>query len=319
MRIPSLDGLRAISIVFVIFGHMAECGLAPRFLERYASFGVHVFFVISGFLITTLLLREKQKHGALDPKAFYIRRALRILPAAYFFMAVIIMVYHISARHSLLAFTYFSNYDLGRPWAIGHLWSLGVEEQFYLLWPMVLILFYARSRAILAGTIIAAPLANIALHFAHLSSVIGTAFPSVADSLALGCLGAMLGTRRFRHSAFSFAAPLALLLQGLAAPAAVNVVILWPIIHVLMAFFVLHAVERRYALLNLKPLAWLGVMSYSLYLWQQPLLNPDHASFTKVILILPCAMMSYYCVELPFLRLKSRFATSKAKVAVGAA
>jgi peptidoglycan/LPS O-acetylase OafA/YrhL len=308
-KIPSLDGLRAISIAFVIVGHMAECGLAPKFFELYASFGVHVFFVISGYLITTLLLKERTETGGIDLKSFYLRRALRIFPAAYFFMFVMFLIFRLSARDVLTAVTYLSNYNASRDWVVGHLWSLAVEEQFYLLWPIAMVLFFARRRGILIGTILAVPVANVLLHFAHLSAYVGTAFPSVADSLALGCLAAVVSPN-LKSSSFALAAPIALILQALPGSAAVRVLIFWPLIHIFIAVFVLHAVQRSYAYLNIKPLAWIGVLSYSLYLWQQPLLNPSGASWLKVSMILPIAMASYYMVEKPFLKLKNKLARS---------
>src|SRR5438270_9465936 len=217
-RIPSLDGLRAISVGFVIFGHMAECGQAPRFLERYANFGVQVFFIISGYLITTLLLKERLRKGSIDLKAFYIRRVLRIFPAAYVFIAVAVVVFRPHLRDVIIALTYVSNFNATRPWELGHLWSLAVEEQFYLLWPATMVLFFARSRLILISVVAVVPLANIALHFAHLSSLIGTAFPSVADSLALGCLAAFFPTVNLKNKIFAWSGPLTLLIQSIPIP-----------------------------------------------------------------------------------------------------
>src|SRR6185437_9942513 len=110
MRIHSLDGLRAISILLVMLGHMASCGLAPEFFGRYGNFGVQVFFVISGYLITTLLLREKARAGTVDLKAFYFRRVLRIFPAAYIFVGAMLLVFRVPLHHAVCALTYTANY-----------------------------------------------------------------------------------------------------------------------------------------------------------------------------------------------------------------
>lgn len=139
-RIPSLDGLRAISILFVVFGHLGGTRNAPEiitFLERYANFGVRVFFIISGYLITTLLLREHAKTSTISLREFYIRRVYRIFSAAYAFAIVALVVFasQMRFRDVLTALTYTVNYNSSPPWPIGHLWSLAVEEQFYILWP----------------------------------------------------------------------------------------------------------------------------------------------------------------------------------------
>ena len=92
-RIPSLDGLRAISISLVVVGHLASSGHAPRFLAQYANLGVRVFFVISGYLITTILLGEHARTATISLRDFYIRRAYRIFPAAMCFIFAIIPLY----------------------------------------------------------------------------------------------------------------------------------------------------------------------------------------------------------------------------------
>ena len=92
-RIPSLDGLRAISIVLVVLGHMAKSGHAPRiFWSSFANTGVCIFFVISGFLISTILVQEHNQTSTISLRQFYVRRAYRIFPAAFFFMAVAFVI-----------------------------------------------------------------------------------------------------------------------------------------------------------------------------------------------------------------------------------
>src|ERR1700687_3355413 len=92
-RIPSLDGLRAISVSLVLVGHLARSGRMPQFLATYASSGVHMFFVISGFLITTILLNEHTRSSTINLREFYFRRAYRILPAAGAFMLFALVAY----------------------------------------------------------------------------------------------------------------------------------------------------------------------------------------------------------------------------------
>jgi peptidoglycan/LPS O-acetylase OafA/YrhL len=116
-------------------------------LETYGSFGVRIFFVISGFLITGLLLNERERTGTISLPDFYVRRAYRILPAAYVFMlAMIAAHWHALSWSSIFAaLTYSSNYLHEKNWVLGHLWSLSVEEQFYLLWPLPWCCSFARG------------------------------------------------------------------------------------------------------------------------------------------------------------------------------
>src|ERR1700753_2781860 len=143
-NIPSLDGLRTISVVLVMLGHLYGTRGYPqdaitRQAGRFAHFGVEVFFVISGLLITTLLLKEREQTGRIDLVNFYLRRTFRIFPAAFFYITVVAIVAH--PGYLRYAYTYTMCYaSQARPWLLGHLWSLSVEEQFYLLWPAALIL-----------------------------------------------------------------------------------------------------------------------------------------------------------------------------------
>ena len=205
-RIPSLDGIRAISIMMVIVGHLSRTKGMPLDLshaEAYAEFGVRVFFIISGFLITSILLSEHKNSGGIDLQRFYIRRAYRIFPAAYAFMLVMFIVYwkSLSALAMVMAATYTSNYH-PRPWPLAHLWSLAVEEQFYLLWPAILAYFFRFRTKVVVAVILGTPLLNVLLfYFKTASNVVGFWFPTVADGLAMGCLLSLAQPilRRFNH------------------------------------------------------------------------------------------------------------------------
>ena len=132
-RIPSLDGVRAISILLVVLGHLAKSRHAPQiFWEYYADTGVRIFFVISGFLITTILSKEHTRTSTISLRTFYLRRAYRIFPAAVVFILVMVVAYWRELRwyNIAAAFLYVANFDYTRPWIFGHLWSLSVEEQF---------------------------------------------------------------------------------------------------------------------------------------------------------------------------------------------
>ncbi len=116
-RIPSLDGLRAISITLVILSHLVKWKhISVQLLGGYGALGVHVFFVLSGYLITKLLLREYERSSTISLREFYIRRAYRIFPAAFLFLAVVIILYWRQIRwyHAAAAIFYVANVDISR-------------------------------------------------------------------------------------------------------------------------------------------------------------------------------------------------------------
>jgi peptidoglycan/LPS O-acetylase OafA/YrhL len=321
-RIPSLDGLRAISLVCVLLAHLSGTRHFLRWevLEIYGGFGVRIFFVISGYLITSLLLKEHERSGAISLKDFYIRRAYRILPAAYVFMGIVIATrwHSIASYNVLAAVTYTSNYFHGGEWTLGHLWSLSVEEQFYLLWPAMLAGMF-RKRIWLAGTIFAlAPLMRVSFWILWGHRGLEHPFPVVMDALAAGCALAMIEShlprydRWLRSPCFVLVPVVTILLpltqihhnriyQGVGLSA----------IYLGIALSIAHAVRMEYRALNWPPVAWLGMMSYSFYLWQQPFLNRGSSSWwtafpQNLALSLGCAVLSYYGVEKPFLALRDR-------------
>ncbi|HKC01471.1 MAG TPA: acyltransferase [Terriglobales bacterium] len=316
-RIPSLDGLRAISISMVVVGHIAYSGHAPRFLSQYANLGVRIFFVISGYLITTILLGEHSRTGTISLRDFYIRRAYRIFPAAMFFILMIVLLYWQSLRWYDIgaALLYLVNFDPFRPWVIGHLWSLSVEEQFYFLWPSVLKKWYQHRMIILCAVILAAPIARTFLFFLKVGNGGYGNLLTVGDNLATGCLLAMLGPRMreipWKAAALMLVAMLLIPLYD--ADSRLRTVfmlfILSPILHFSIAGILLHVVQHPYRLLNLPPMVWLGNISYSLYLWQQPFFDPSSSSRYGVLWAVGLACVSYYLIERPMLRARDRIAT----------
>lgn len=333
-RIPSLDGLRALSIVMVLFGHLAGTRGFPvsaatgNFLNS-AELGVHVFFVISGFLITRLLLDEVARNGRIAVGRFYLRRTLRIFPPYYALIAVLVLAatagwIQLAHHDALRALTYTTNYDEGRSWYVGHTWSLSVEEQFYLLWPAVLILARTRRAVLIAaGVVLVVPLVRLAL-WELWRLPIGARFETVADAIAVGCV--LAGTRDWLHRMPGYmralASPLFVLVPIVAVLA--NLTHDHPAAYYLVGFAVVNlcvvlsvdwavtypdgAVGR---VLNATPVVFVGVMSYSLYLWQQPFVHRDSraaiASFPlNILLAVACALASYYLIERPSLHLRRR-------------
>ena len=333
-RIPSLDGLRAVSIAFVLLSHLTRVAGFPEWMNgfyRLGGYGVRIFFVISGFLITTLLLKEAAARGSISLKNFYIRRVFRIFPAFYVY-ALAVVVLLLTGRIQVLpndilhCFTYTMNYHHPHSWWVAHLWSLSVEEQFYLLWPAVLMFAgAARGMLVAAAVILIVPLLRIGSYMVlPRGGYSGQEFHLVCDALACGCLLAglhrWLGSQeryvRLLRSRWFFLIPLAgtslIFLerprfQMLLGHTMLNVAVAVTIDRLVR--FPGGAIGR---FLNTGPLCFIGALSYSLYLWQQPFLNRHYpgilTSFPQnVICVFTAALASYFVVERPFLRLKDRF------------
>jgi peptidoglycan/LPS O-acetylase OafA/YrhL len=336
-RIPSLDGLRAISIALVLVSHLAgtrnfPVSEAAGNFWGLGEFGVRVFFVISGFLITGLLMRELADEGHIRLGRFYLRRTLRIFPPYYTLLVALGIAWAVGAvalapNDLAHGATYTSNYYLGRSWFLGHTWSLSVEEQFYLLWPAALLLAgLRRGFLIAAAVVLLSPFIRVAEWelFRSAGAGIGMRFETVADSIATGCLlagarvhlhGLPLYRRALDSRAFVLVPVLAILANlthdhplvcfGLGMTAA-NIAIA-----LCIDWAVTNHDGRVGHVLNAPPLVFVGWISYSLYLWQQPFLNrASQSPFTAFPLNILCAVAlalgSYYIVERPALRARRR-------------
>lgn len=344
--VPALDGLRGIAICCVMMMHSGF----PYFQGGFV--GVDIFFVLSGFLITYLLLREYDTSGnRVSLVKFYMRRALRLGPALVLLLIVLLVAGHFllnqGGRYALrndvlITLFYASNWfrafdhDLGY---LAHSWSLSIEEQFYILWPMtllVLLKFTRHRRQVVQLVLIAALLAWLlrvvmALDGASVNRLYN-GLDTRADSLLIGCaVGVLLGsgllggeTRRAMARFLKY-----LPLAFLAAILAIGYWARWKgidtyfyvltLIEVISALTILYvfiieeSVLKR--LLSNRVLVWIGSISYGLYLWHFPIykamrLNGFSLEMTIVggsILTFAVASASYYAIERPALSLKKRF------------
>jgi peptidoglycan/LPS O-acetylase OafA/YrhL len=317
-------------------------------MEHLGNYGVRCFFIISGFLITTLLLKELAATGTVSLTRFYIRRSLRIFPASYAYVALIglaasagwITLYSGDLLHAWSYTMNYQNIQVSVPharangWYLNHLWSLSVEEQFYLLWPATVCLLTARRALKVAGAVvIAGPLVRLLMAYLMSASpedMITTAlsrqFEAVSDALATGCVLAgaynWLGTK-VKYQAFlrSRYFILVAILGGIFPTLLFlkSAVVFWVLSQTILNITIALCVERcvRYpegligAILNASPMTAVGALSYSLYLWQEPFLNRFQGSAlcsfpTNLLLVVAAAMLSYHFVERPFLQLKAK-------------
>lgn len=336
-RIASLDGLRALSILLVLLGHLdGTLGFPALHLSHVigdgAHLGVQVFFVISGFLITVLLVEERDAQGSVSLANFYARRTVRILPAFLAYYAVLVWAHlagriHLSGTDFIVAATYTANYYPGRSWEIGHLWSLSVEEQFYLLWPLAVALISSRRvlTTMLACAFALAPLVRGAMHLAIHDPGLRDleVFPAVADAISVGCLVALWRARLLQSNHYRgltcspwiwLAVPLILAANRFDGYTMVDV-LATPLALALLAILIeaCSRLERgvAWALLNNRPVVAVGVLSYSLYLWQQPFLDRHchawHCAFpANLALACGVACISYFALERPLLKLRHR-------------
>ena len=344
-RIAGLDGLRALAIGMVILSKLTHQPgfVSSRWLEifsRQGGLGVDLFFVISGFLITTLLLRERQQSGQIDLTAFYVRRSLRILPA-YFLLLIVLAILQaaqwvsISGLNWLAAVTYTVNFIDPAAWDLGHVWSLSVEEHFYLVWPWVVAACSIRrlERIVLASLLLPI-LLRIAIVFGWPEQcyVVESWTFTRIDTLAAGCGLAILLANPLRCEQLQGwterlggwkTAVAGLLLTVLLSASGKFALIPGLLLNGLWMSWLLFEVVRRpecrfTRLLSCRPLTLVGTLSYSIYLWHRLWLRPADVSWDwhwTVCLagLAVTAVASWWLVETPCLRLKDRWSRRRSQ------
>jgi peptidoglycan/LPS O-acetylase OafA/YrhL len=340
--IPALDGLRAVSIALVTIGHTVTW-LRPGPVIGEIAFslgeiGVSVFFVVSGYLITMLLLREEAKTTRIDLRAFYIRRVLRIFPAAYAFQIVVVALaiagLITGPPHDYIAAALYVRNLTGRGFETSHLWSLSLEEQFYLAWPFLLRRSAPASRLRLVVGLIAAVVLwrCVAVPLLHPSRTeILWRTDLRIDTILVGCALALFVHRAPRVGAVAIAARswldgawvfwaawLALFVIEPLAPHApaygvAETTVMALLIMLIVRWTLVRGDSPVVATLRSAPFRFVGRLSYSLYLWQPLFIGPPwqmrpvRVFPLNVALAIAAALGSYYLIERPFLRIKDRF------------
>ena len=344
-HVQPFDGLRALAVLAVMVHHAH----VPRGLGGFL--GVDIFFVLSGFLITALLVQERDRSGTVDFKRFYMRRALRLFPALIAMTAIVGVVLLAWPAGELrsnsftslpFALAYLTNYmamvvDRGLG-VFGHTWSLAIEEQFYLLWPPVLVAGLRRWKPSALATISLVVAVGIAMARALVwlatSNIELLYFPLHArgDALLIGCAAALIMTSspaRLVESIGTKTGWLAVAAGALilAIATVATTVSGWMYLFglflvagasiVVIAQLAANPDSRIGLFLGWRPLAAIGGISYGLYLWHFPvfeLIKDRYPTLPfRYLVVLQfgvsfiAAFVSYAVVEKPFLRLKSRF------------
>jgi peptidoglycan/LPS O-acetylase OafA/YrhL len=316
-RIPALDGWRGIAILLVLFDHIQD-SLLGRYLEPWTQVGQHgvtTFFVLSGFLITSKLIE-----GPISLSRFYTRRFFRLMPAAWTYLLVVFLlgltghprlVSVAEIRACVLFYRNFFTVNTATG-LTGHFWSLSLEEQFYLCWPCVLLLAGKRRCRWIAGCGALACAAYRWFHWAHYDQNVTNWQSQVrADALLVGCLLALLlDDPRVRASAtrlsrWLFLPAFAVLCFCMASFPWLPPLYECVAIACVIAAAILHPNAAFARPMSWAPLAWVGTVSYSVYLWQQvfwPFRNP----YVWLIAMPLAALGSYYCIERPCTKLGHR-------------
>ena len=340
---PALDAVRGISVFLVFLFHAGVSGFSGAFI------GVDIFFVLSGFLITLLLLQEYQAKGSIGIRKFYMRRVLRLMPGLVMMLLVFIALVYLrfddqavrqrQTRDALLALLYVANwvraFDINPLNMLGHTWSLASEEQFYLLWPLLMRLLLPLSG--LVRSIIIASLFFLSWGWRLVLLSGGASWNRLyngldcrVDMLLAGCLLASLwnagyldfwGRSRLLSLISVAGATIGLAIMSTSVDWQKPPLYIWQyaLVALTASIVILEVIAAPGGLfsrfLNRRWLVWPGKVSYGIYLWHYPVilllagtcLDAPLQAPAAAMLTLLFAALSWYGVERPFLRLKARF------------
>jgi peptidoglycan/LPS O-acetylase OafA/YrhL len=356
-RIAGLDGLRALAVISVVLTHygvflnLEDSALYPLV---HGVTGVRVFFVLSGFLITRLLLAEYRESGHISYRDFVARRALRIFPLYFLFLSLATLlcvagIWNTRPGGLLYAWMYVYNFvppSLYDP-VLAHTWSLAVEEHFYLLWPLALLFFVSRPPALFAFIALAA-LASLA-SFVVLTRVVQVRGVFVDRWTMVAAFSLLVGGFAAAQAHFKPDGPLCTFSRSYAGLAAAVLLFVAPsILHfipalshrvlpvyaavslqsvgigVLLLWIAARPQSALVAGLEMQPLRYIGTISYGIYIWQgfflavSPARDPASAwppsPNVGLLAVAVLAPLSYHFFEKRFLAMKSRFPGSGQRV-----
>lgn len=354
--LPSIDSLRAIAVIAVIIYHIDANYLPGGFL------GVDLFFVLSGYLISSLIIKEYKSTGTVNLYNFYVRRARRLLPAVYFMITVVLIIITLfngvllkkSYLDALFGYIYSSNWwyifhkldyfdSFGSQSPFKHLWSLAIEEQFYMFFPLIFLIFNRKSKSnnsnsklnknfiyVVLSLILVSLIAHILLFDINNINRIYFGTDTRAFSLLVGVVGAILypmdrlseRTTKKDNMIYSIVSLVSILvLIGIMINTSEYNTWLYRggfLLVAIIGLIIIISSGRQYTfmskLLSFKPFVFIGKISYSLYLWHFPILvvttpvseigNPNLFYVTlRIVLIILVATGSYMFVETPIRKL----------------
>ena len=354
--LPSIDSLRAIAVIVVIIYHIDANYLPGGFL------GVDLFFVLSGYLISSLIIKEYKSTGTVNLYNFYVRRARRLLPAVYFMITVVLIIITLfngvllkkSYLDALFGYIYSSNWwyifhkldyfdSFGSQSPFKHLWSLAIEEQFYMFFPLIFLIFNRKSKSnngnsklnknfiyVVLSLILVSLIAHILLFDINNINRIYFGTDTRAFSLLVGVVGAILypmdrlseRTTKKDNMIYSIVSLVSILvLIGIMINTSEYNTWLYRggfLLVAIIGLIIIISSGRQYTfmskLLSFKPFVFIGKISYSLYLWHFPILvvttpvseigNPNLFYVTlRIVLIFLVATGSYMFVETPIRKL----------------
>ena len=339
-RIPGLDFVRAIAVLLVLLDHSGVYTVGPVALFD-GGFGVEIFFVLSGFLITWMLLDEQDRAGRVSLIDFYRRRAARLLPVFYAYLLaglLVLVVLHkpvpwgAVVSSAFYAVNYYQAFTGGVAHYLSHCWSLAVEEQFYLLWPLAFIVIARRGRSMaraLVGLVVGVwALRHVYIAFGAIDDYLYRALETRMDQLACGCLVAVLMRQPVWRERFE-----RLPWRGLVATALVlamigslnllrgSVAMKYGVAYVLEPVLIASSIPMLVLLacgkgwiariLNARPMILIGQVSYGMYLFHPFVIHParhvvermggSHGLGTVVSIgvVFVCAYLSFRYFESP--------------------
>ncbi len=297
-HIAELDGLRAIAVIPVIAYHFGA--------SINGGAGVTVFFALSGYIVTTVLLREHEHRGTIDLRGFYVRRLRRLLPASTIVVIATVLVGRAMqrppiVRQAVAALTYWANverytshYSYGQTTyaPLEHYWSLAIEEQFYLLLPIVCILMVPLGKRLFSSLITISLVASAAFAYVHRhDSQMYFHSGARACELLAGVLLALVGIRL----------PSWLGVVGLTGLLAVFVGAVSPP-HIVVALLACVVIAGRPRVLAASPLVVIGTYSYGLYLWHPLAALISDQLVTRIAFTAAATILSFHLVEFPIRR-----------------
>lgn len=351
-KIKGFDGIRGLAVIAVILTHLHFLNLLENYHILLPAFkplingtaGVQAFFILSGFLITMLLIKEKNKTGSISIRNFFIRRTLRIFPLYFVFLLLSTFLYFLDNQVTnpislIFSWAYIYNFIPKSHYTsfMGHTWSLAVEEHFYLIWPFVFIFLFRlkfTSRIMwVVGLILLSQIAHLLLMALHVNnSYFVERWTFVAGSnILMGCLLSMIilseewGERFAKYSTKLVLGIAVCLYVSTALFISDDVVVtklLAPFIRsICISIFILyiftHQTSRLVGFLEIRFLKYIGLISYGIYMYQGLFLatGPERVagvlwppSQTVGLILLVCvAPLSYHFFEKPFIELKSKF------------